>query len=82
LRRQARGWLRLDLLAWAKKVETGTAADRIQAQKTLSPWQDDPDLAGLRDTEALNRLPPSERHVCRALWQDVAALLGRAQTTK
>jgi serine/threonine-protein kinase len=82
LRRQARDWLRLDLLAWAKKLETGTAADRIQAQKTLSPWQDDPDLAGLRDTETLDRLPPSERDVCRALWQDVAALLRRAQTTK
>jgi serine/threonine-protein kinase len=82
LRKQARNWLRLDLLAWAKKVETGTAAERIQAQKTLSPWRDDPDLAGLRDAETLERLPPSERQECRALWRDVAALLRRAQTTK
>jgi serine/threonine-protein kinase len=82
LRRQARDWLRLDLLAWAKKAKTGTAAERIQAQKTLSPWQVDPDLAGLRDAETLEKLPPSERQECRALWQDVAALLRRAQATK
>ena len=53
LRRQARDWLRLDLLAWAKKVETGTEADRIQARKTLAPWRDDPDLAVVRDPAAL-----------------------------
>ena len=82
LRNQARDWLCLDLAAWAKKAKTGTAAERIQAQKTLSPWQVDPDLAGLRDAETLERLPPSERQECRALWRDVAALLRRAQTTK
>ena len=82
LRKQARNWLRLDLAAWAKKVDTGTEADRIQARKTLAPWRDDPDLAGLRDAETLERLTPSERQECRALWQDVAALLRRAQTTK
>ena len=82
LRKQARNWLRLDLAAWAKKVDTGTEADRIQARKTLAPWRDDPDLAGLRDAETLERLPPSERQEWRALWQDVAALLRRTQTTK
>ena len=79
LRKQARDWLRLDLAAWAKKVETGTAADRIQAQKTLAPWRDDPDLAGLRDPAAVDRLPPSERQECRALWRDLDTLLERAQ---
>jgi hypothetical protein len=74
--------LRLDLAAWAKKVDAGTEADRIQARKTLAPWRDDPDLAALRDAETLERLPPSERQECRALWQDIAALLRRAQTTK
>jgi serine/threonine-protein kinase len=82
LRRQARDWLRLDLASWARKVETGTEVDRIQAQKTLVPWRDDLDLAGLRDADALDRLPPAERQECRALWQEVAALLRRAQTTR
>jgi serine/threonine-protein kinase len=82
LRRQARDWLRLDLDAWAKKVDTGTEADRIQAQKTLAPWRDDPDLAGLRDADPLARLPAAERQECQKLLQDVAALLHRAQTTR
>jgi tetratricopeptide (TPR) repeat protein len=81
LRKQARDWLRLDLAAWAKKVDTGTAADRIQAQKTLAPWRDDPDLAGLRDADNLEKLPPDERQECRALWQEVAALLRRTRAT-
>jgi eukaryotic-like serine/threonine-protein kinase len=77
LRRQARDWLRLDLLAWAKKVETGTAADRIQAWKTVAPWRDDPDLAGLRDLDALRKLPPGERQECSTLGRDLDAMLER-----
>ncbi len=77
LRKQARDGLRLDLAAWARKVETGTLADRIQARKALARWRDDPDLAGLRDANALEKLPAAEQRECRALWQDVAALLRR-----
>jgi serine/threonine-protein kinase len=86
LRQQARDWLRLDLAAWARKLDIGTPADRVRArvlaQKTLAPWRDDPDLAGLRDAGALEKLPPAERQQCRALWQEVATLLRRAQTNK
>ena len=82
LRKRARDWLRLDLAAWAKKIDTGTAADCIPAQKTLAPWRDDPDLAGLRDAQTLEKLPSAERQACQALWQEVAALLRRAQTTQ
>jgi hypothetical protein len=82
VRRQAREFLRLDLAAWATKVDTGTEADRIQAQKTLAPWRDDPDLAGLRDADALEKLPPAERQECQALWQEVADLLRRAEMTR
>jgi serine/threonine-protein kinase len=82
LRKQARNWLRLDLLACAKKMETGTAADRIQAQKTLSLWPDDPALAGLRDSDALGKLPPTERQECSMLWRDLDTLLERARSLK
>jgi tetratricopeptide (TPR) repeat protein len=82
LRKQARDWLRLDLAAWAKKVETGTEADRIHARKTLAPWRDDPDLAGLRDPDALAKLPPAERQECSTLWCDLDALLKRARSPK
>jgi hypothetical protein len=82
LRKQARDWLRLDLAAWAKRVGAGTEADRIQARKTLAPWRDGPELAGLRDPDSLEKLPPAERQECRALWQEVADLLRRAETTR
>jgi serine/threonine-protein kinase len=81
LRKQARDWLRLDLAAWAKKVDSGTAADRIQAYKTLALWLNDPDLAGVRDADTLLRLPAAERQECQALWQEVADLLRRVQAT-
>jgi serine/threonine-protein kinase len=77
LRKQARDWLRLDLLAWAKRVDTGTEADRIQAQRTLATWRDDPDLAGLRDPAALGKLPPDERQECGKLCSDTDALIER-----
>ena len=78
-RKQAREWLQLDLAAWARKLETGTVADRIQAQKTLSQWREDADLAGLRNPDALEKLPPAERQECSRLWSDLDALLKRAQ---
>jgi tetratricopeptide (TPR) repeat protein len=77
LRGQSREWLRLDLTAWAKKVGTGTRADRIQASKTLAPWRDDPDLAVLRDPAALVKLRPAERQKCCELWSDAEALIDR-----
>jgi serine/threonine-protein kinase len=80
LRNQAREWLRLELAAWDTKVETGTEADRIVAEKTVAHWRDDPDLAGVRDADALEKLPSAERQQWRTLWEDVAALLRSAQT--
>jgi serine/threonine-protein kinase len=82
LRKQARDWLRLELAAWAQKADTGTEADRIQARKTLPPWRDEPDLAGLRDADALEKLPPAERQECQALWQEVTDLVRRAESTR
>jgi serine/threonine-protein kinase len=82
LRQQARDWLRLGLSDWGRKVDTGTVADRIQARKMLVLWRDDPDLAWLRDADTLKRLPSAERQQCQALWQELEAVLRRAQTTR
>jgi tetratricopeptide (TPR) repeat protein len=79
LRAQAREWLQLDLADWAKKVDSGTAADRIQAEKALTQWREDPELAPLREPDALDRLSADERKECNALWSEVAALLNRAR---
>jgi serine/threonine-protein kinase len=78
-RAQARQWLRADLDAWAKKLDSGLAADRAQVHKILARWREDPDLAGLRDPDALEKLSPAERQECRALWGDHDALLCRAR---
>jgi serine/threonine-protein kinase len=80
-RQQARTWLRLDLAAWTKRLEA-KPADRAEVVKALTPWLNDPDLAGLRDAEALQKLPLAERRECQALWQEVATLLRRAQTSR
>jgi serine/threonine-protein kinase len=82
LRRQALDWLRADLTAWAKVVEKDSPQDRALVQRTLQHWQKDPDLAGLRDQDALAKLPEPERDSCRKLWADVDALLRRAQGPK
>ncbi len=81
-RQQARAWLGQDLAAWTKRLHSAKPADRGEVQKALARWREDPDLAGLRDAGALERLPPAERQECQALWQEVAAVLHRAQATR
>jgi hypothetical protein len=48
----------------------------------MQHWQTDSDLAGLREPGALEAMSPEERKEWLALWREVAALLGRVQTTK
>jgi serine/threonine-protein kinase len=79
LRQQARDWLRADLALRAKQLESGQPADRAAAQQALRHWQQDSDLAGLRDAAALAQLPAEERAACAPLWADVAGLLTRAE---
>jgi hypothetical protein len=51
-----------------------------QARSTLVHWQKDSDLASLRDPAALAKLTAAERAACEKLWNDVAALLRKAET--
>jgi tetratricopeptide (TPR) repeat protein len=78
LRQQALGWLRADLALWGKQAEGGTPQTRALVQKTLRHWQEDADLAGLRDTAALARLPEAERAEWQKLWAEVEALRRKA----
>jgi serine/threonine-protein kinase len=78
LRQQALDWLRADLALRRKQLESGKPADRAAVQQTLKHWQQDSDLAGLRDATALVRLTAQEQKACTQLWADVAALLQRA----
>jgi serine/threonine-protein kinase len=76
LRRQALDWLAADLAAWGKLA--GNALARPTLLKTLRHWQEDPDLAGVREPAALAQLPEAERAQWQKLWADVAGLLRRA----
>lgn len=46
--------------------------------QTLNHWQKDPDLAGIRDTASLAKLPADEQKEFTQLWADVAVLLKKA----
>jgi tetratricopeptide (TPR) repeat protein len=78
-RQQALDWLRADLALWAKQLEGEKAAEaRATVQKKLRRWQQDPDLAGVRDDTALAKLPDAVRQAWRQFWSDVQQLLDRA----
>jgi tetratricopeptide (TPR) repeat protein len=78
LRKQALDWLRADLALRTKQLGSGQPADRAAVQQKLRHWQQDTDLAGIRDTAMLAKLPAEERAACKKLWADVAALLKKA----
>jgi serine/threonine-protein kinase len=77
-RKQALAWLRADLAARQKQLESADpgATDKVRA--ALRHWQKDPDLAGLRDAGALQALSPEEQQACRRLWADVRNLAEQA----
>jgi serine/threonine-protein kinase len=82
LRQQALGWLRADLAFYNREAAGKLPAVREAVRQRLAHWQQDPDLASVRDKEALDKLPEAERKDWRQLWDEVAALLKKVQDTK
>jgi eukaryotic-like serine/threonine-protein kinase len=82
LRKQAVAWLRADLDYWSKQAESTNATARSAAQQALQHWQSDADLAGIRDRDAVAKLPADERETCRQLWADVADVLKNIEPRK
>jgi hypothetical protein len=78
LRRQSLDWLRADLGAWQQILAKDPAQARDTVAKVMTHWLGDTDLAGVRGTEALARLPEAEWPRWQQLWQDVQALRDRA----
>jgi serine/threonine-protein kinase len=74
LRGQALTWLKADLALRAKQVQSDNPPDRQAAQETLKHWQQDPDLAGVRERAALAQLPETERRGWAKFWAEVDAL--------
>jgi serine/threonine-protein kinase len=79
LRVQALDWLKAELSALGKLLDSGPPQARPVIVRALGHWQQDTNLAGLRDAEALARLPADEQKAWIQLWADVAALLKKAQ---
>jgi serine/threonine-protein kinase len=82
LRRQALTWLRADLQARGRQLDQDPDQARPRVAGKMQKWQRNPDFAGVRDPEALARLPAAECHEWQKLWEDVAALLGRCKQPK
>jgi hypothetical protein len=78
LRGQALDWLTAEMKAWEKLFASGSFQDQQFVAQTLSHWQQDSDLTGMRDAAELAKLPAAEQKAFAQLWADVAALLKKA----
>jgi hypothetical protein len=79
LRHQALGWLKGELAAWTEMLESGQTQARADVPQNMTHWKQDPDLVGVRDANALAKLPADEQKAWQALWGDVDSLLKRAR---
>jgi hypothetical protein len=60
LRKQALDWLRSDLALHTKRLASGQAAARVEVRQQMKHWQQDSDLAGIREAKDLAKLPADE----------------------
>ena len=81
LRNLSLEWLRAELTAWDKRRQDD-AKGCPTIQRTLLLWQSADPLAGVREADALEKLPEAERQAWGALWADVGALLARVSEAK
>jgi tetratricopeptide (TPR) repeat protein len=79
LRQRTLEWLQADLDAYAKLAEKENKGLRQVVRQRLSHWQQDADLAVVRDAKELAALPEPERKAWQQLWGEVAALLKKCQ---
>jgi serine/threonine-protein kinase len=78
-RRQSRQWLEDDLATWTKAVNGESKTSAALCRIMLMLWQDDPDLARLRESNALDEIPAEERGEWIALWKQVRDSLDGAE---
>jgi tetratricopeptide (TPR) repeat protein/tRNA A-37 threonylcarbamoyl transferase component Bud32 len=81
LRAKALDYLRAEMRAWQRLLEEGGNAGPIAAQ-AMQHWLADADFKGVRDAEALGRLPAQERVAWAKLWAGVTDLLARAKPSR
>jgi len=81
-RKQAVAWLRADLDAIGKSLETARPEQRMSLRRFLQHWLQDTDLVGIRDRDGVEKLPAEEREACRLLWAEVERLLRKVGEDK
>jgi serine/threonine-protein kinase len=81
LRSQALQWLRADLAVWVKRLDGSKPPERAQVAAGLHDWQEDGDLASVRDA-GLTKLPKDERNEWQKLWKEVEEVRKRAADVK
>ena len=68
LRRQALDWLKAELSAWSKALESDAPQGRTVVRQTLDHWRQDRDLAGVREPAvAGSALQARTRRLAKAL---------------
>ena len=77
-RQQALDWLRAALNLRTKEIDDAKPDHRAAKAEWLRVWQQDPDLAGVRDQDALAKLPADEQDAWRQFWADVDGLRKKA----
>jgi serine/threonine-protein kinase len=77
LRRRALSWHKGELAAWSKALDSGDPKARAAVAATLRHWRDDPDLAGVREADALAALPEAERRLAGPLGRSGPLAKGR-----
>jgi serine/threonine-protein kinase len=74
-RQRALDWIRADLTFGKNLFPTDQPGVKEVVNLRLRRWKAEPDLAGVRDEEALNELPQAERRAWRDFWAEVDALI-------
>ncbi len=78
LRHEALDWLRADLVYAHKQLESEDPKSRAAEKQTLRHWQEDTDLASVRDAATQEKLPEVERTDWKKLWTDVEELVKKS----
>ncbi|MFT3882419.1 MAG: protein kinase [Gemmatales bacterium] len=74
LRLQALVWFKEELHGMSRLHKTGKSDEQSNIAKLVKQWQENKELAGIRDQSALNQLPQNERQQWQQFWAEVTKL--------
>ncbi len=81
-RDQARTWLRDELSLAIGALDRNFELERAGVRQALTNWQNEPELAGIRESAELEKLPADEQADCRKLWAAVNVVLEKTSKPK